>query len=555
VIIIQTNDQYSFIWNCLAVKYNVKNHRERLSHYKQHFNELITNNQEFLINFPTFEQQNPDFSVSVLSVCEANETYTKVSHIYVSPHTERKYRVIQLLITNKEGRSFFGLVVNPKSLLAKSETGKLYCEKCIHRFCKRNYLKHPCVNQDGATVNKEIKQVTCATKNQALAQELHKTVKQKFKTRPITVKGVDDTWNADLVDMTAFSKENYNYKWILTLIDVMSRYVWVVPLFNKNASSVINGFLSILEDSKRKPKKLWVDEGKEFTNNEFKAFFKEKIGGDPDVDIYHTHGVCKTPILDRFHRSLKTWMWKRFTENGNKQWLCVLHEIIAEYNNKRFHHSLKMTPAEASGLGKLNRSEAEQKLRILQQEKIDSIPWEEPVFDVGDPVRMVKSKGKFEKGYTEKWTREIFTVAEVRLGKPIMYRVKDSNGEIIEGSLYKEELQLSKLLIEENSEQIEHEDFKNKSNDEKSIIDNVYEVEAIVGEKVSRGELYYKVRWFGYTEADDSWERIKNLIGDKGSTGVVDMIKQYQLNNPIINKFSRSTNKITELTKLRSFVI
>ena len=62
-------------------------------------------------------------------------------------------------------------------------------------------------------------------------------------------------------------------------------------------------------------------------------------------------------------------------------------------------------------------------------------------FKVGDKVRITKKKSIFEKGYTPRWTEEIFTVSELRYTDPPTYKITDMNGEEIKGSFYEQELQ------------------------------------------------------------------------------------------------------------------
>ena len=98
--------------------------------------------------------------------------------------------------------------------------------------------------------------------------ELHKPIKRKFPRRSVIVFSKDKIWSADLVDMQAFSSFNKGFKYILTFIDVFSKYAWAVPIKDKSAASVTKAFEKIISD--RIPKTLWVDEGKEFYNATFK---------------------------------------------------------------------------------------------------------------------------------------------------------------------------------------------------------------------------------------------------------------------------------------------
>ena len=105
----------------------------------------------------------------------------------------------------------------------------------------------------------------------------------------------DEIWSADLVDMQAFSSFNKGFKYILTVIDVLSKYAWAVPIKDKSAASVTNAFEKIVSD--RIPKKIWVDEGKEFYNATFKKKFL--------INMHSTFNEGKAVVTERFNRTLK----------------------------------------------------------------------------------------------------------------------------------------------------------------------------------------------------------------------------------------------------------
>ena len=77
---------------------------------------------------------------------------------------------------------------------------------------------------------------------------------------------------ADLADMQLISKFNKGFRFLLCIIDVFSKYVWVVPLKDKKSVSIVNTFQSILKKSNRKPNKIWVDKGSEFYNRSMKSY-------------------------------------------------------------------------------------------------------------------------------------------------------------------------------------------------------------------------------------------------------------------------------------------
>ena len=76
---------------------------------------------------------------------------------------------------------------------------------------------------------------------------LHKPVRYSFPKNRVIVTGIDDQWHADLVDVSSLVHFNKGYRFLLTCIDVFSKFAWVVPFKNKSAESLVNGFQSILD--------------------------------------------------------------------------------------------------------------------------------------------------------------------------------------------------------------------------------------------------------------------------------------------------------------------
>ena len=101
----------------------------------------------------------------------------------------------------------------------------------------------------------------------------------------------DEIWSADVVDMQAFSAFNKGFKYILTVIDVFSKYAWAVPIKDKSAASDTKVFEKIISD--RIPKKLWVDEEKEFYNATFK-----KLLDKHKIDMYSTVNEGKAVVIE-----------------------------------------------------------------------------------------------------------------------------------------------------------------------------------------------------------------------------------------------------------------
>ena len=87
---------------------------------------------------------------------------------------------------------------------------------------------------------------------------------------------------------------------MLCVIDIYSKYAWVVPFKEKKGLSIVNAFQSILKKSNRKPNKIWVDKGSEFCNSHFKKWLK-----DNDMEMYSTHIERKSVVTEGFIRTIK----------------------------------------------------------------------------------------------------------------------------------------------------------------------------------------------------------------------------------------------------------
>ena len=81
-----------------------------------------------------------------------------------------------------------------------------------------------------------------------LAKEVFSPQITKFRRERIIPLYKDETWSADLIDKSSLSKYNNNYKFILTVIDIFTKYAWAIPLKNKSGLSITNGFKTILSE-------------------------------------------------------------------------------------------------------------------------------------------------------------------------------------------------------------------------------------------------------------------------------------------------------------------
>jgi len=133
------------------------------------------------------------------------------------------------------------------------------------------------------------------------------------------VNGIDKIWAADLVEMQTFSEFNRVVRYLLTVIDVFSKYGWMLPLKDKTGKSVADALKEIFKISKRKPEKLWADKGREFFNKHVKEF---------GVELYSTENKKKSSVVERWNRTMKEKMFKYFTTNNTIKHIDVLDDFV-----------------------------------------------------------------------------------------------------------------------------------------------------------------------------------------------------------------------------------
>src|ERR1700754_75175 len=218
---------------------------------------------------------------------------------------------------------------------------------------------------------------------------------------------------------------NKGYQHILTVIDCFSKYAWAIPIKNKSGDEIVLAFKKIF--SERKPSMIQTDAGTEFIGKKTQELFKEM-----DIHWFATNSEKKASIVERLNRTLKTKMWKYFTDVGNKVWVDVLNDLVYNYHHS-FHRSIKMTPVEAS------KKENENKVFLNLFPNVDQTR-RKPKFNIGDKVRIAKWKHSLHKGYLPNWTMEIFTVTDVKYTNPVTYKIADFDDELVEGSFYQQEL-------------------------------------------------------------------------------------------------------------------
>jgi len=303
---------------------------------------------------------------------------------------------------------------------------------------------------------------------------LHKPGRKNYSLyRKVMVNGVDKQWQTDLVDMQEFHTSNKGFRYILTVIDCFSKYAWVIPLKTKTGKECMEAFKVIFKE--RKPHKIQFDEGKEFYNRDVEGLLEKE-----EIEFFSTKSDKKASIVERFNRTIKTRMYKYFTEEDTKIWIDIVDDLVGDYNTS-YHRSIMMSPVEGS------KKENEEIVynNLYGGDIVDTFGV--PKFKVGQSVRISKYKGAFKKGYLPNFTKEIFYVTEIIYGNPIVYKLIDWNGELIEGTFYQEELS------------------------EYNKTDSDYEVEEIINKKKIKGKMYALVKWKGYDDSFNEWIPMENI--------------------------------------------
>ena len=267
--------------------------------------------------------------------------------------------------------------------------------------------------------------------------------------------------------MQLISKFNKGFRFLLCVIDIFSKYDWVVPLKDKKGISVVNAFQKILKESEGKPNKIWVHKGSEFCNNSFKKWLKEN-----NIEMYSIHDEGKSVAAERFIRTLKNKIYKYITAISKNVYINKLDDIANKYNNT-YHRTIKMKPVDVKDNTYIDSMELHFKREVNDKN---------PKFKVGDHVKISKYKNIFAKGYMPNWPEEVFIICKIKNTVPWTYVINDLNVEEIIGIFYEKELQ--------------------KTNQKEFRIEKVL--------KKKGNKLYVKSK--GYNDSFNSWIDEKDLV-------------------------------------------
>ena len=137
-----------------------------------------------------------------------------------------------------------------------------------------------------------------------LMYSLHKPVRVRYTRNPTVANSIDHQWAADLADMKNLSPYNKGVKYLLTVVDVLSKYAWVVPMKNKTGAEQTRAFESILKEG-RKPLRLQTDKGSEFFNKMFQDYLAQQ-----KITHFNTQSDTKASVVERSNKTLKQRLYR-----------------------------------------------------------------------------------------------------------------------------------------------------------------------------------------------------------------------------------------------------
>ncbi|KAL3109667.1 hypothetical protein niasHT_017211 [Heterodera trifolii] len=255
-----------------------------------------------------------------------------------------------------------------------------------------------------------------------------------FSRARTTAAGFMTDCQVDLADFQALSRHNSSNRYLMVVIDVLSKRIFVTPLRTKKSEDMVEGFKRVFSTMPMKPHRIFSDKGTEFRNQQLKKLFDEE-----EVEKYEsTHSEKKAALAERAIRQIKNRLYRYIAQTKTLNWVDVIDQIVDGINK---------SPSRVHGMRPIdvnfkNSQQIWQKMFGEDQHRaLFGKHRKRAKFVPGQTVRMSIAKGQFEKGYIPNYGDEILEIDAVKSHmKPMRYKVRDSKGEKFKGFFYPEEL-------------------------------------------------------------------------------------------------------------------
>ena len=250
----------------------------------------------------------------------------------------------------------------------------------------------------------------------------YRQYRRRFPRLKVTAYDIIEMWSFDLAYVDKLAKYNNGVKYLLVVVDVLSRKLRVQPMRTKGAEETAKTFDCMI--TKIKPLKVWSDKG-----TEFKGAFK-KFCGSKGIDNYTANSEAKSAFAERNIRSLEDISYKH---SENKWSFGYKNELQSFVNtiNSRINRVTGLAPNKVSAnhLKNLVSQIAQQSSKLLRK----------PNLKPGDKVRIAKEDIPFKKGYKQRFSDEVFQITKIAIFNPPSYLLVDSE-EDVKGKFYEPEL-------------------------------------------------------------------------------------------------------------------
>lgn len=326
------------------------------------------------------------------------------------------------------------------------------------------------------------------TRHWLLSQEVYtrsRPARRKFPLNFYNVLTVDDVYEIDLCDFRSLSEYNDGYNYFLNMIDCLSREIWAYPLKTKTANEVALVLQRHFKSTGRICRLMQADHG-----SEWKARVQvvlKTLG----ITFRTLENRNHAAMVERANQTIKSTLWKIMVHTGRWRWVDALPQVVSAYN-RRVHSATGFRPVDVNRFNAYDiwsRNYLRRRLPLAPRRRRGPRAGRAappPPLRPGAHVRVSLTKTEFEKGYTPRYSQQIYLIERITKMRPfLMYTLTDLNGERLKGHFYREEL----LEVPPPT------------------ADTLFRVEKILSRRHRRGHKpEVLIRWEGYDQHFDSWE-------------------------------------------------